>query len=1300
MQIKPFAATLALVSGAASLTLALHYSLVPMLVGVLALWCCLATFRWPQWWLLGMPVVLPVIGLTPWSGWITFEELDILILAIAAGGYARLAWSPPRSSAFPARGSHGLGRSVLWWLAVGMFGASTLLAMMRGFADVGDLTFGWFQGYHEPMNSVRLAKSFLAASLLLPLWQMAYRQNAERAQELLSAGLMLGLGGAALATVWERAAFTGLLNFSSDYRTTGMFWEMHVGGAALDGFLALTVPFAVRELMVARSPMRMSAAAAVCALAAYACLTTFSRGVYLAVPVGLLVFFVLHAMRGMPEVARGDASSSLQGHRLWQSVLTGAMLVAVFASGASWMFPTSGYRGTGALLGVMVLLLPLAGILRSLPARQWIVGSFGGLVLAMLAAGFTWLVPKGAYVAFGLAFAVTAATMWTLSRRAPTLPQARPLAIAGYLATVTAAVLVAGHWGGAVAVVPAAVSAMVCLLLLAMAAGMRKRPLWPNALRWQAGTLGLMGLVLAMIAIFGGGAYMGDRFSTGGRDLDNRLGHWKLGLGMLQSPADWWLGKGLGRFPSNHFLVGDPKEHPGDYRIKQEQGNNYLMLTGGLHMLGPGEMFRLMQRVSEPDGRATVRARVRTETNVGVLFEVCEKHLLYIGSCLTGEVAVKAAPGKWQTINVEMKGGVDRGAWYAPKLLAFNVALGTHGAKVDLDDLALTGPDGHNLLANGDFSNETARWFFTSDKFHMPWHMKNMFLHVLFDQGIVGLALWSLLLGGAVLRLAIGKAKAHPLAPALAASLVGFGVVGLFDSLIDVPRVATLLYLMVLLGLTLKGKGLQGEVAQANVLPTTSHSPTRGPSNQARAGAVDLPHKKWRLGLLAGGIAVGVAGLVVFFDDLWPDDLSRTAPAVWIREAKPWIDEHEWLAAVLLPPLEWIQSVIEPLPTTEPRGIRANVVAHAPVAKRSPIVVIHVGPGRAIKTIAEAAGLARAGATIEVDAGNYVGDVAVWTQDNLTLRAVGGRVKLIASGSSAEGKGIWVIRGGQVKVQGFDFVGARVADHNGAGIRFEQGFLRVRDCTFTHNENGILASNQPDAQLEIENSEFAYNGYGDGLSHNLYVGEIARLNVTGSYFHHAKSGHLLKSRAETNHIYYNRLTDETGGSASYELEFANGGIAYVVGNIIQQGSQTTHRRIISYGAEGNKWHKNELYLVNNTVIDNRPSGGVFLHIRPPGVKVMAVNNVLVGQGRFDDAAPGVYVNNFTVDWNEFELAAREDYRLKPGSSLVGKWVDPGSVNSVNLQAVAEYLHPRATATLSSKPRNPGAMQSMSPSGGK
>ena len=60
-----------------------------------------------------------------------------------------------------------------------------------------------------------------------------------------------------------------------------------------------------------------------------------------------------------------------------------------------------------------------------------------------------------------------------------------------------------------------------------------------------------------------------------------------------------------------------------------------------------------------------------------------------------------------------------------------------------------------------------------------------------------------------------------------------------------------------------------------------------------------------------------------------------------------------------------------------------------------------VGPDRRVTTLAEAARVAKSGDTVEVDAGTYAGDVAVWTQDRLTLRATGGRVRLLAGTRSS-----------------------------------------------------------------------------------------------------------------------------------------------------------------------------------------------------------------------------------------------------------------------------------------------------------
>jgi len=358
--------------------------------------------------------------------------------------------------------------------------------------------------------------------------------------------------------------------------------------------------------------------------------------------------------------------------------------------------------------------------------------------------------------------------------------------------------------------------------------------------------------------------------------------------------------------------------------------------------------------------------------------------------------------------------------------------------------------------------------------------------------------------------------------------------------------------------------------------------------------------------------------------------------------------------------------------------------------------VIRVGPERPIRTLAAASKLAKNGALIEVDAGEYSGDVAVWTQDDLTLRGVGGRVKLLAAGAAAEGKAIWVVRANRMRIEGFDFEGAVVPDRNGAGIRFEEGSLHISDCSFMHNEMGLLTSHDATAVLEIENSEFAYNQRPDGHNHNLYVGRIARLAVTGSYFHHAHIGHLLKSRAAVNLIYYNRLTDEAGGTASYELEFPDGGVAYVVGNIIAQSTGTENRHLISFGAEGYKWRRNEIYLVNNTMVNSLPLIGVFLRVAPGADAIRAVNNLLVGTGTLESAGTGIYKNNFTAEKHDFAQAASYDFRLKAGSQWIGQGTEPGSSNGQRLQPRREYMHPRGTRPVDGSKHNPGAMQSMAP----
>ncbi|MEO8250508.1 MAG: hypothetical protein ABI589_14190, partial [Burkholderiales bacterium] len=241
------AGVVALLALATGLFGALHYPIAPYAaVSIFAMLSVLA-FRFPMGWLVLLFALIPIVGFAPWTGWITFEETDLLVLAAAAGGFGRLAFRA-QTVAATAQRERG-GGSAIVWLLIMLFALSTIVAMLRGFADAGGFRFGWFQGYFEPMNGVRLAKSLAFAALLLPLWRSANSDEPERAPQSLWDGLMLGLAAVSLATLWERLAFVGLLNFSADYRATALFWEMHVGGGAIDGFLALTMPFALLALL-------------------------------------------------------------------------------------------------------------------------------------------------------------------------------------------------------------------------------------------------------------------------------------------------------------------------------------------------------------------------------------------------------------------------------------------------------------------------------------------------------------------------------------------------------------------------------------------------------------------------------------------------------------------------------------------------------------------------------------------------------------------------------------------------------------------------------------------------------------------------------------------------------------------------------------------------------------------------------------------------------------------------------------------------------------------------------------------
>jgi len=239
-----------------------------------------------------------------------------------------------------------------------------------------------------------------------------------------------------------------------------------------------------------------------------------------------------------------------------------------------------------------------------------------------------------------------------------------------------------------------------------------------------------------------------------------------------------------------------------------------------------------------------------------------------------------------------------------------------------------------------------------------------------------------------------------------------------------------------------------------------------------------------------------------------------------------------------------------------------------------------------------AAAAAQTGDRILIAPGDYRGDVATWRAANLVICGDGGRARLFADGKDAQGKGIWVISPGNAAtttVVNVEFHGAKVTDQNGAGIRHESGHLVLRNTGFYDNENGILGGSGP-VTVTIERSEFARNGYGDGYSHNIYIGNVDRLRVIASWFHEAKIGHNLKSRAKENIVEGSYFMDGPTGTSSYLLDFPDGGVVFMRGNLLHKGPKADNTTSVAYGAERNMWTSNTVTLIHNTVVTTMGRG--------------------------------------------------------------------------------------------------------------
>ena len=380
-----------------------------------------------------------------------------------------------------------------------------------------------------------------------------------------------------------------------------------------------------------------------------------------------------------------------------------------------------------------------------------------------------------AYLIFAMPFAIA----WSLARRT------------AWSAVATLALFAGGTYGVLVTYSRGGYLALVVMLVilaggLLMRAGQRQAVILRRAA--AVVVVLLMTAVIAFPVLQGG--YAESRFQQLGVGLEERIHHWRSTLAMMdEGPFSTLFGMGLGRFPETYLNKNKRDVLPGNFRFIEEEGNTYLRL-------GAKDSLFMGQRVAVEDHHPYVLSLdMRSDKDIATLdVSLCEKYLLYSMNCRRAQVKTQDDTPGWRHYQIPIAAGEIGEPVHGFRRsveLAFSNPL--PDTLVDIDNVRFVDEQGRGLLSNGDFSQGHDRWFFTVDD-DWPWRVENVWLQLFFEQGMVGVIAFTLLVAYALVRVMKEIRLGRSGASLVLASVLGFLTVGLFGSVLESPRLMLLFY--------------------------------------------------------------------------------------------------------------------------------------------------------------------------------------------------------------------------------------------------------------------------------------------------------------------------------------------------------------------------------------------------------------------------------------------------------------------------------------------------------------------------
>ena len=609
--------------------------------------------------------------------------------------------------------------------------------------------WGYFDGGHNYdihlsyLNSIRVGKGFLSAWLTWFFLRKQLYLDYRNTVRLLGYGIFIGLFCFSILVLWERHIFSAmlsgggvygilsnLLDFSGTYRITGFFSGMHVGGTAVDGYLICVLPLCFYVVSKKYNSYLWLLTIGIFFLGIYCLVVTFTRMTVASCFFSLLVSMVMLIFK-----------SKTNYEKYSYSMFASFLVFIAILGGLITCYSNTGYQGL--LLGFIdISAAILVGYFSNTSQRYLWFAGFVFVVLLSIFGIYNSITNSHWHHDVSGATAIYESVMFTLFFTGIGFYSGKYLK----LANLSLAVL--------------RIPMFTCVVLIFVGIGILS-------------------------------SRMEQRFKDVGQDFIIRQNHW-LNVIDTRTPDSFlssFLGEGMGAMPRQYYVNNYDKKQLPSYDLVRDEGKNHLKLgVGGypFHQkvpLSANTNYRLLVSIkSEAEGE-----------NVSV--DICHKHILFSESwqpdCVNNTFTAKDNTWGWyewkfNSGNLGISGWAD---W------PVTLQLHNYGKNpIEVASVELFDENDMQIVRNSDFADEFKYWFWTSDFEHLPWHSKQLFIHIWLEQGWLGEFLFALLLFFGFFRQTKLFRQNISIPMALLPAMVGILGLGLTDTFIDEPQISLFVF--------------------------------------------------------------------------------------------------------------------------------------------------------------------------------------------------------------------------------------------------------------------------------------------------------------------------------------------------------------------------------------------------------------------------------------------------------------------------------------------------------------------------